>query len=349
MSGQKKWPSHPGYKAVDNTAFSGNANVAKVRKGMDGYTASLILEAAKEDIGAWADLYKAMNQKHTPKNDVERAHVVYEQLWYKVWAIVENPKSHALGVVAGLNTNTGGFYPWDRYPIYVKLGFHTYEYTIFSQHYGDVKDYIHNPKKILKDYASDLQWKIVPDTTLSPEQRQQYIIKQQELAQYNFEQQKKFFETTKKVDFKKNDKIYIYDYLESRFKNNRLFSSFSENNLADYTAFMLEHKIADSDLSIWIEERYIELLKVDSWYNAVDLGKPKDYVLFGVKTSQIVHIYNQLDTLGVKYIDLKNKIWQILQERINAIQWEQLYDFVAEVAWTPYKEIAMVKLEKQIQ
>ncbi len=362
MGGQKKWPSHPGNEAVDNTAFSSNGNVGKVRKGMDwyvpgaeirkgmdGYTASLLLEVAKENIDRWADLYKAMNKVHTPKNDVERAHIVYEQLWYKVWATVEDPKSHALGVITGLNTNTWGFYPWDRYPIYMQNANGEFEYSIFPTAYSSVKEYIHNPKKILKDCADDLAWKVLPDTTLSPEQRQHYIEKQSELAAYDFTQQKEYFEHTKRADLKKNDKLYIYDYLAYRFKNDRFFYTFSADNIENYTTFILNHKIADSELSTWIEKQYIELLKVDSWYGATAVEKTKKYVLFGVKTPQIVRIYNQLNALGESHTNLKNKVWYILQERIDAIQWDQLYDFVAEVAWTPYEEIAMAKLEKEVR
>ncbi len=369
MSGQK-WPSHSGNEAVDNTAFSSNTHVWKVkrgmdgytpgpaiRKGMDGYTASLILEVAKEDIGAWADLYKAMNQKHTPKNDVERAHVVYEQLWYKVWATVEDPTSHILGFITGLNTNTGGFYPWDRYPIYMQNARGNFEYSIFPTAYSSVKEYIHNPKKILKDRANDLAWKVVPDTVLSTEQRQQYIEKQSELTQYNFVQQKEYFEHTKRSDLKKNDKLYIYDYLAYRFKNDSLFSNSSEDNIDEYTQIILNRKIVDEELFTCIEERYLKLLQMNSennWFlkrcvedNHVKVLRKND-IAFSVKTSQILGIYKKLDTLGKEYIDLKNKIWQILQERIDVIQWDQLYDFVAEVAWTPFEKIAFDKLESAL-
>lgn len=348
MGGRTKWPSHSGNEAVENTAFSSNNWVRTVRKGMDAHTASLILDVAGHNMDAWADLYKAMNQNHTPKNDVERAHVVYEQLWYTVWATVESKGSHALGVISRLNTSTGGWYPWDRYPIYVNFGNDTYEYSIFATKYDDVKNYIHNPKKILKDHADDLQWKVIPDTSLSLEQRQQYIEKQSELAKYDFAQQKAFFETSKRSDFNKHDKVYIYDYLVNRFKNNYLFLSFAEKDLDDYTRFIVQHKIEDSELSTWIEKNYIDLLQVDSWKKPEEIWKPKHYILFGVKTSQIVSIYKQLETLGEDYADLKNKVWHILQQRIDAIKWDQLYDFVTEVAGTPYEKIAMAKLEKEV-
>lgn len=348
MGGRTKWPSRSGNEAVENTAFSSNNWSGKVRKGMDVHTAMLIADVAGHNMDAWADLYKAMNQNHTPKNDVERAHVVYEQLWYTVWATVESKGSYALGVIAGLNNRTSGLYPWDRYPIYVKGSNGTFEYSIFSRNYNDVKNYIHNPKKILKDHADDLQLKVVTESALSSEQVQMYIESQKELAKYDFDQQKAFFETSKRSDFKKHDKVYIYDYLVNRFKNNRLFLSFAENDLNDYTRFIVQHKIEDSELSTWIEKNYIDLLQVDSWYKPEEIWKPKNYVLFGVETSQIVSIYKQLEVLGEDHVDLKNKVWHILQQRIDAIQWDQLYDIVAEVAGTPYEKIALAKLEKEV-
>jgi hypothetical protein len=305
--------------------------------GLDPISANLLLDIAKkeyEETGGTdtsADLYKAFTADEANSNAVLQAHKVYEALGYKEWAIVEAPESWALGKIVWLNTSTQGMYPWDRYPIYVRLATgNVYEYSLLSTDYSKVPWYIGKEQQLIADYGDKLQWKVVKELPNADEIMQQ----QKALYEMNRDEVLAFIDTHYPVAPTQKDYVYQYAFfciekwVYKNIKNIQEIASFIENE-----QFLNIKNPAVKDL---ILTKYFDHLARSYTYD--------DEIRYSETLPALIGVYATLTN-----IDYKAKLQAIIFQRAQKLEGNDFYNFVTATAGTDLEEIAMVELEKRTQ